>query len=588
MTYLALTVYVVFSRIFLPSCNCNAAKQDCEKVCVTPFWALRETNVDIAVLVGQSLDRRELVWSTTSHSISEKLKQNISFPIPVYLSNKTENLFMWVVFKVSGATDDIPTISLNLSIAERRSMVRRRVTRNLLDSNSSSSPPSAVATGETNYVLHWKYSYAPVVIRHVQIHNAIDARTYQELLATPMAMRVWKPTPATDMKMQKTRRMYDPVLWLDDLSITTRHYAPFKPATNESIVNEMQIELQVVPTAVIHYFGKKIVQLNMGMLKSMVNNDEALDELRYYLSEDKMLTMLLTQVIGWVHITLEYLAFQDDWKFFRGKKSFKGISASSLVYSVVRSIIIFLYLHHQETSWLVLGTLAKDIVYESWKLIKIFQPTPVWYTLFGFLKIPINLSIRNLSVDGDEEERKCSVYDHIATLHAGLCLCPIIVGMSLYYLKTYTYTSWYSWFISSAVDCVYFFGFLAMLPQLYINFKLRSVAHLPVKSFMYKIFNTFVDDAFAFIVKMPLKHKIMTLRDDLVFFGFMYQWWIYPADKTRTNEFGFQYDENSGLISDSDEIGRREHESASSEVSKKERNELEMTENEIGIKSNED
>ncbi|CAM9623773.1 unnamed protein product, partial [Ectocarpus fasciculatus] len=340
--------------------------------------------------------------------------------------------------------------------------------------------------------------------------------------------------------------MYDPVLWLDDLSITTRHYAPFKPATNESIVNEMQIELQVVPTAVIHYFGKKIVQLNMGMLKSMVNNDEALDELRYYLSEDKMLTMLLTQVIGWVHITLEYLAFQDDWKFFRGRKSFKGISASSLVYSVVRSIIIFLYLHHQETSWLVLGTLAKDIVYESWKLIKIFQPTPVWYTLFGFLKIPINLSIRNLSVDGDEEERKCSVYDHIATLHAGLCLCPIIVGMSLYYLKTYTYTSWYSWFISSAVDCVYFFGFLAMLPQLYINFKLRSVAHLPVKSFMYKIFNTFVDDAFAFIVKMPLKHKIMTLRDDLVFFGFMYQWWIYPADKTRTNEFGFQYDENSG------------------------------------------
>jgi hypothetical protein len=80
-----------------------------------------------------------------------------------------------------------------------------------------------------------------------------------------------------------------------------------------------------------------------------------------------------------------------------------------------------------------------------------------------------------------------------------------------------------------------------MLPQLYINYKLQTVAHLPVKSFMYKIFNTFIDDIFAFIVKMPLKHKIMTLRDDLVFFGFVYQWYVYPADKTRTNEFGFQY-----------------------------------------------
>jgi hypothetical protein len=81
-----------------------------------------------------------------------------------------------------------------------------------------------------------------------------------------------------------------------------------------------------------------------------------------------------------------------------------------------------------------------------------------------------------------------------------------------------------------------------MTPQLYINFKLKSVAHLPVKAFLYKIFNTFIDDVFAFLVKMPLKHRIMTLRDDIVFLGFLYQWYIYPADKSRPNEFGFVYD----------------------------------------------
>lgn len=58
---------------------------------------------------------------------------------------------------------------------------------------------------------------------------------------------------------------------------------------------------------------------------------------------------------------------------------------------------------------------------------------------------------------------------------------------------------------------------------------------------MYKIFVTFIDDAYSFMVQMPLKHKIMTLRDDVVFLGFLYQWWIYPADTSRPNEFGFLY-----------------------------------------------
>jgi hypothetical protein len=31
------------------------------------------------------------------------------------------------------------------------------------------------------------------------------------------------------------------------------------------------------------------------------------------------------------------------------------------------------------------------------------------------------------------------------------------------------------------------FGFIAMTPQLYINYRLKSVAHLPWKAFMYKV-----------------------------------------------------------------------------------------------------
>ena len=53
------------------------------------------------------------------------------------------------------------------------------------------------------------------------------------------------------------------------------------------------------------------------------------------------------------------------------------------------------------------------------------------------------------------------------------------------------YYSWYSWIIHSLVNGVYAFGFLFMLPQLFINYKLKSVAHLPWRAFMYKVCDTF-------------------------------------------------------------------------------------------------
>jgi hypothetical protein len=61
---------------------------------------------------------------------------------------------------------------------------------------------------------------------------------------------------------------------------------------------------------------------------------------------------------------------------------------------------------------------------------------------------------------------------------------------------------------------------------------------------MYKIFNTFVDDAFAWLIEMPWKHQLMTLRDDVVFLIFLVQVYLDRVDKTRTNEFGYSYEED--------------------------------------------
>ena len=55
----------------------------------------------------------------------------------------------------------------------------------------------------------------------------------------------------------------------------------------------------------------------------------------------------------------------------------------------------------------------------------------------------------------------------------------------------------------SVATVVYALGFALMTPQLFINYKLKSVAFLPWRKFIYRALNTFIDDLFSFIVRMP-------------------------------------------------------------------------------------
>ena len=55
---------------------------------------------------------------------------------------------------------------------------------------------------------------------------------------------------------------------------------------------------------------------------------------------------------------------------------------------------------------------------------------------------------------------------------------------------------------------------------------------------VYKSLNTFIDDLFAWVIKMPLMHRLSCFRDDAIFLVLLYQMWTYKVDETRKNEFG--------------------------------------------------
>lgn len=65
-------------------------------------------------------------------------------------------------------------------------------------------------------------------------------------------------------------------------------------------------------------------------------------------------------------------------------------------------------------------------------------------------------------------------------------LMPLVLGMALRSLVCDEHEGWYAWLITAAVGAVYTFGFILMTPQLFINYRLKSVAHLPWRVLLYR------------------------------------------------------------------------------------------------------
>ena len=85
------------------------------------------------------------------------------------------------------------------------------------------------------------------------------------------------------------------------------------------------------------------------------------------------------------------------------------------------------------------------------------------------------------------KKSKTKEYDEIATSHLLFITMPLVAGYGLYSLYFQKHKGWYSWILNTLVGFIYMFGFVMMTPQLFINYKLQSVAHLNWRTMTYKV-----------------------------------------------------------------------------------------------------
>nr|XP_014349944.1 PREDICTED: cleft lip and palate transmembrane protein 1-like protein [Latimeria chalumnae] len=265
--------------------------------------------------------------------------------------------------------------------------------------------------------------------------------------------------------------------------------------------------------------------------------EKDVDEVKGIFVDTNLYFLALTFFVAAFHLLFDFLAFKNDISFWKGKTTMVGMSTKAVLWRCFSTIVIFLFLLDEQTSLLVLVPSGIGALIEVWKVKKAFKMSILWKGL----KPTFQFGTYN------ESEKKTEKYDTQAMHFLSYILYPLCIGGAVYSLLYVSYKSWYSWLINSLVNGVYAFGFLFMLPQLFVNYKLKSVAHLPWKAFMYKAFNTFIDDIFAFIITMPTSHRLACFRDDVVFVIYLYQKWLYPVDKSRVNEYGQSYEKNAKL-----------------------------------------
>ncbi|KAK2523991.1 Clptm1l [Columba livia] len=245
----------------------------------------------------------------------------------------------------------------------------------------------------------------------------------------------------------------------------------------------------------VHYLPILFIDQLSNRVKDLMVINRSTTELPLTVSYDKI---SLGKLRFWIHMQDAVYSLQQFGFSEKDADEVKGIFVDTNLYFLALTFFV--------------------AAFHLWKVKKALKMTIKWQGL----RPKIQFGTYN------DSEKKTEEYDAQAMKYLSYLLYPLCIGGAGYSLLNVKYKSWYSWLINSFVNGVYAFGFLFMLPQLFVN---------------YKAFNTFIDDIFAFIITMPTSHRLACFRDDVVFLVYLYQRWLYPVDKSRVNEYGESYEE---------------------------------------------
>jgi hypothetical protein len=275
--------------------------------------------------------------------------------------------------------------------------------------------------------------------------------------------------------------------------------------------------------------SKTSMDFLLGMIENFEHNPlmkEGGEQIKYLLvknSKEYLIFFFGTMIL---HIVLQMLAFKNDIQYWKNVKNYQGVSMTMIWWDFAAVIIQLQFCLVKEAPAMMIWLLIFQVISTVYRILKVYYRGR--QANFPFVKFESPISYQ-----GNTNTIEKKVMKFLMMLMAP-CF-SIYFLYKAYYLQPESSMAFelYQLLISSAMNFVAATEFVRLTPQLYLNYKLKSVPAIPWRTLSYKFVDAIIDDIANYAMGSPTMILIMHLNDDFAFLVLIFQRWLYREDSNR-------------------------------------------------------
>ena len=332
------------------------------------------------------------------------------------------------------------------------------------------------------------------------------------------------------MKLNTQKMEYVPIISLSDFWSMDSELRQINKTSNGNFNFTLYLSFNYIRS---YFFNNMLgIQINEKIMYEKLSISGTKDILVELIKNNSTFYLIILFTVNTLHTIFSYLGFSSDISYYKNLKKLDGVYTKYIFFNIFYMFITFIYILLQGANFLVKIELFISFVIEFWKLKKIFKISLDLKSCPYIIKLEYKKSFETEEAKDYESEAVNMMVKYM--------LLPIgviyLIYRVYYYSDNIIKNNWKS-VVIFIIEYIYFllnvFGFILLTPQIYLNYKLQSVEHLPMRAMTYKFLNTIIDDLYAFAVKSPLLYRIFCFRDDVIFVIYIYQIFKYRKNSRK-------------------------------------------------------
>ena len=332
------------------------------------------------------------------------------------------------------------------------------------------------------------------------------------------------------MKLNTQKMEYVPIISLSDFWSMDSELRQINKTSNGIFNFTLYLSFNYIRS---YFFNNMLgIQINEKIMYEKLSISGTKDILVELIKNNSTFYLIILFTVNTLHTIFSYLGFSSDISYYKNLKKLDGVYTKYIFFNIFYMFITFIYILLQGANFLVKIELFISFVIEFWKLKKIFKISLDLKSCPYIIKLEYKKSFETEEAKDYESEAVNMMVKYM--------LLPIgviyLIYRVYYYSDNIIKNNWKS-VVIFIIEYIYFllnvFGFILLTPQIYLNYKLQSVEHLPMRAMTYKFLNTIIDDLYAFAVKSPLLYRIFCFRDDVIFVIYIYQIFKYRKNSRK-------------------------------------------------------